>query len=124
MVRITNKLIGRRPVWQDIDGYKATAAGVAGLLTLFFLLATIMPIVLFQTVENLFRAFTIFATSYRPLAALIGLALFLPSGWAFVHVVRTSQILAGSGRRAMKPEPPASKSTEATQASAEAKVSA
>jgi hypothetical protein len=91
-----------RRFWQEMDGYKLGVAAVMALVTLFFLLVTIMPIILFQTLEDASWEFKTFATSHRPLVALIGLALFLATGWVLLRIVRTPQLSARPRRRTMK----------------------
>jgi hypothetical protein len=92
-----------RRVWQKTEGYKLGVTLVMAMVTLFFLLVTIMPIILFQTLEDASWEFKTFATSYRPLVALIGLVLFLATGWVFLRIVRGEQILARTRRRTTKP---------------------
>lgn len=92
-----------RRFWQGVDGYKLGVAVVLALVALFFLLVTIMPIILFKALEDISWEFKTFATSYRPVAALIGLVLFLATGWSFLRVVRGPQVLPRVRRRASKP---------------------
>ena len=99
MVKKDTQATSNRRFWEGWDGYKVTTGVIAGLLTLFFLLATIMPITLYQSLEDMFWELKTFATSYRPLAALIGLILFLLSGWAFVRILRDTQVLVRSRRQ-------------------------
>jgi hypothetical protein len=109
------KRTDNRQFWQGVDGYKLGVALVLALLVVFFLLVTIMPIVLFETLEDISWELKTFATSYRPVAALIGLVLFLATGWGFLRVVRGPQILPRPRRRTTKPAEPVTKPEEGKQ---------
>jgi hypothetical protein len=95
-----------RRFWQVMDGYKLGMAVVLALLTLFFLVVTIMPIILFQNLENVSWEFKTFAMAHRPLAALMGLALFLATGGVLLRVAREPQTEVRARRRVVRPAGP------------------
>lgn len=88
-----------------MDAFRAITVIVLVLLTLLFLFATIMPIVLFEALEDAAWEFKTFATANRPLVALLSLILFMVCGWLLLRVVRGPQAALPSLRRRTRRSP-------------------
>lgn len=83
---------GKGRFWQNMDGYRLAVAVVVAILTLCFLLVTIMPIILFENMEGFYRDLKTAAEANRPATAFLGLILFLIAGWVLVKIVRGERI--------------------------------